>query len=737
MSGSDERSGPAADRVENTVRLGDGARVETLIQTGVLHGDPARSIGLDRPTALDEPLRVLGREVRTRWKREKERVLREHDALPVRWAAAPAELHRDRESAIDLSGVFDEERRGIVPTYRKVPSGRLVVLGPAGSGKTVLTVDFVLRMLDGRGQVRRPVPVRFDLGPWDPREVDLQHWLADRLAHDYPQPGGRRTAADLVDSELVLPVLDGFDEIAEPRRRSALHALSRHDGPLLLTSREEEYAALLAESEPVKSAAAIRLDELAEHDLTRHLVRSGTEAGRRWEPVLRHPPHDAASRNLRHVLRNPLMASLARAAYREAGARPEELLDTTRFPTPALLRRHLLEKYVPTTYDDELATARPIRWRRPWTSRQVQPWFRYLATHLARRDAREHDRARRDAQDLAWWKIAHDLPRRTRMLVVALVTGVAVGAVVFLGHWFLYVAGGSGVAESLVAAAADGVLNGAVAGAGFGLAHGAGLVIRRAAVQPSHVRLRFRRGPRRPDSRSLRTIATRAAVALLLGTAFGFCCGFVPGLVRAGLTGAPVLPTAVVDGLLFAAMFGLGAGLVLFLAALFDAPIDISAAASPEALLAANRRAALFQLLLFGPVFGLSVGVSGYLVVDLLSGRLWGLELVWTWLSSLNFGVLGGVGGGLGAILAWSAWGEWVVFGRIWLPLRGRLPWRPIAFLTDAHERGVLRRHGPVYQFRHALLRTHLEDPRAEPERVVPRADPCGGTDEPILPAAD
>ncbi|MER6847653.1 hypothetical protein AB0A81_26930 [Streptomyces flaveolus] len=46
-----------------------------------------------------------------------------------------------------------------------------------------------------------------------------------------------------------------------------------------------------------------------------------------------------------------------------------------------------------------------------------------------------------------------------------------------------------------------------------------------------------------------------------------------------------------------------------------------------------------------------------------------------------------------------------------WLALRGRLPWRLMHFLADAHEhRGVLRRVGAVYQFRHAELQRRMAD---------------------------
>jgi hypothetical protein len=55
-----------------------------------------------------------------------------------------------------------------------------------------------------------------------------------------------------------------------------------------------------------------------------------------------------------------------------------------------------------------------------------------------------------------------------------------------------------------------------------------------------------------------------------------------------------------------------------------------------------------------------------------------------------------------------KAWGQWLVFARFWLPLRGELPWRAEAFLEDAVARGALRRTGAVYRFRHVRLRDAL-----------------------------
>lgn len=57
--------------------------------------------------------------------------------------------------------------------------------------------------------------------------------------------------------------------------------------------------------------------------------------------------------------------------------------------------------------------------------------------------------------------------------------------------------------------------------------------------------------------------------------------------------------------------------------------------------------------------------------------------------------------------VCFSAWGR-LVATRIWLGTTGRLPWRLMTFLSDAHHRGVLRQSGALYQFRHLQLQQRL-----------------------------
>ena len=81
---------------------------------------------------------------------------------------------------LDSMGSLDT----IATDYRKIPSGRLVVLGEPGSGKTILSMRLLLDFLNIRTKVE-PVPVIFSIGPWNPA-VSLRDYLTKCLTRDYP-----------------------------------------------------------------------------------------------------------------------------------------------------------------------------------------------------------------------------------------------------------------------------------------------------------------------------------------------------------------------------------------------------------------------------------------------------------------------------------------------------------------------------------------------------------------------
>ena len=77
--------------------------------------------------------------------------------------------------------------KGVSTYYRMHPTGRMVVLGTPGSGKTVLLLSLICQLgdyrkaLDDSSRAAVPVPMRSDLAGWDV-SVPLETWLAGEVA---------------------------------------------------------------------------------------------------------------------------------------------------------------------------------------------------------------------------------------------------------------------------------------------------------------------------------------------------------------------------------------------------------------------------------------------------------------------------------------------------------------------------------------------------------------------------
>jgi len=698
-------------RLADALALEEVERVELLAAAG--HARPEPRPDTDSDTDSDSDTEVtrgsvvdgrlteaagqLAHAIRARWQREEEqRQIRDPFPLPVRWQPVPGELTdswanirrargRDTHEPLDLTGELSE----VVDVYRRLPSGRLVVLGRAGSGKTILTLRFVLDLLAVRADAD-VVPVIFSLGSWNPTASAFRDWLTEQLVRDHPGlsapgPDGSTLAAALVETDRILPVLDGFDEIAGGLHRAALEALNGTTLPLLLTSRSEEYAAAVAGTDVLTAAGGVVLTDLTPEDLAGYLPRTTRKTGRDgtvWQPVLA-ALRDHPDGHLAAVLTTPLMVGLARTIYSDTpDDDPSVLLDTERFATAAAVEEHLLGNFVPTVYRRQTENGR-------FDPARVPHWLGHLANHLDQLGT----------HDLAWWQLGTSMRRSARVLVVALVVALTIGLVDMVVEGFL--AGGLTVFGIVF-----GAVLGLVAGLAFGLLHGLVARFLRPALEPSRVRVRLRGGTRT-------NVASRFRIGAVAGLLLGLLLGLVRELVRVLVLGhGRGFLSGAADSVVFGVVFGLSGGLVLVLMAWCETPLDIKSAGSPGDLLRVNRATVVVQVLVFGPVFALAVTFASWFVVQLLRRlppeSVLGLAFSWNPLFGLALGFVGAIGAGLGYALSVTAWGQWLVFGRLWLPLTGRLPWAVPAFLDDAYRRGVLRRAGAVYQFRHARLQDHL-----------------------------
>ncbi|MGW7404531.1 NACHT domain-containing protein [Streptomyces sp. NPDC054833] len=501
----------------------------------ILRGDadpPPRSADADRRRAAD----ALAEAVRDQWAAEA-RLRRLQDPVPLDVGWAPAD-RRLADHAVNIRRVRplpaprDRRTEDAGGPFATLPGRRLVVLGGPGSGKTVLAMRFVLDRLAAR-RSGGPVPVIFPLAGWDPRQTGLRDWLADRLATDYrplaaPADGRHTLARALLDAGLVLPVLDGFDELARPACGEAVRRINAElddDLPLLLTSRGAAWATAVAEGDVLTAAEVIELLPLDLAQAGAHLERTARplhpadgEPRTVWTPVL----SELARRPrapLAQALAAPLMVALARAVYGDTSRDPSELLDRERFPTVDAVEEHLLGAFVPAAFADMGPRAAGDAVRR----------LTLLARAL-------HGRG---TGRLAWWELESILPRALRVYAPGLLAMAVMSA--------LLLPVSVARATSDLADVRDVVSVGAtLVGQTLGFAFGA------ACLLPSH--------GGRPDRRFLaRQTLLTAAVSALLWAGYAYAddlrFGFRFGAVTDGWV--PELLGGCLFSLLFTLFFGI------------------------------------------------------------------------------------------------------------------------------------------------------------------------------------
>lgn len=597
------------------------------------------------------------------------------------WASGPAQL---AGTDSDLSKVL-----------LRVPTRRLVVLGGPGAGKTMLMVRLLRDLLASRAS-GDPVPVLLPLASWNPAETDLRTWLTDQLTIDYPAlaaevpsgTGDTPLSAALLDAGLVLPILDGLDEIADSVRGQAIAKINDSLLPgsqLVVTCRTAHYREAIGASDGVRltlrAAAGVELRALDAEAVAAFLQDdAGLQAEERWSPVLTVLGTQAPAGL---ALTTPLMVALARTIYN-----PRQGEHAQKLPDPAELcaladqdavEEHLFDAFIHAAYRD--------RGDGRWTAPQAEKWLTFLARHLERTVG---------SPDLAWWQLPEAAPAASfEVLFMALSTGAGLGAPAGFGAWWLV---GHVLGLPSAASWAGFLVGGMIMFASVLVASRYVVSFSRSHSPSSGLSFDFDEVPFGLRFGAGGFVVGMLYAGLRLGIRAGLKAearGGVEAGIRAGIAAAyrAGLPAAVAFGLI---------ALVLGLFMMFEPePGDLAAAVSPRAVLARDRRAVLIPVL----VLAVLLGLTTWLTIDLLPGAGRTLGLGPDLGAGLGFGL--GVFTGLLVIGHEAAWLDYDL-ARGWLALRRRLPWALMSFLADAHQRGVLRQAGAVYQFRHIELQRRL-----------------------------
>ncbi|MCT9139455.1 NACHT domain-containing protein [Streptomyces violarus] len=698
--------------------------------------------GCSTTDQLAEAKAALARLVESQWRKEAGlRQLHNPVPLPVSWSNSPSVGVHDHPELIGGAISCQADRgEALAAAFRQqLPRRRLVVLGPAGSGKTTFAVLLALSLLQNRLD-SEPVPILLTAASFDPERESIHDWLRRRITADYPTLAdadtyGPTAIDDLLAGHQVLPVIDGLDELPKEVQASVLTALNGTldtDAPLVLTSRTDEYTAAAASARALSGAAVIAPAALSAQD-SLALLRLATPVGpsqqQRWDSLTDHlatHPAGAAAQ----ALTSPLTVALARTVYAEGTSNPEELRN---FASKEAIEDHLLGALIPTVY----ATARrrdPAK--HPWNPEHAHRFLTQLARGMQRQGT----------TDLEWWKLHHWVPAVSRTwarsgawtvtVFVLTLLGYAIGralpeyspekleslewipgsvAVAVLGMCWLAAwivtrpRLGARRLSSAVLTAVCGALAFAVPGMMVDRADDlpnvfyaiacllfwgfAFLLVLHSAGPPAPPLLPSR-GTLVPGNWPRRLLL---AVATFLGTTALATVAFRLYALVFVKPGQPELPWA--HGLILGALFGALQALLYWM----RGTTSKEEVTSPVSSVRADRLVALVSC-----GGGFLLAALPYTLAFVAKRALEELDISPLTVFVCTLLCVGPTGLILG--LAAHAW-PYYTAARLLLSARGQLPWRLQAFLTSAHHLGVLRQVGPVYQFRHARLQEHLARP--------------------------
>jgi hypothetical protein len=151
-----------------------------------------------------------------------------------------------------------------------------LILGNPGSGKTTLLLQLTEKLLDrADNDDSLQIPVVFHLSTWAIGRHPFEDWLIEELSLRYGVSKG--LGRMWVKENVILPLLDGLDEVAPEHRESCIEAINQFRkvnslGSLVICSRIEEYDAI---NVPLNLPTAVLVKPLTRPQIDEHLKNIG------------------------------------------------------------------------------------------------------------------------------------------------------------------------------------------------------------------------------------------------------------------------------------------------------------------------------------------------------------------------------------------------------------------------------------------------------------------------------
>ncbi|MBV9020167.1 MAG: NACHT domain-containing protein [Ktedonobacteraceae bacterium] len=156
--------------------------------------------------------------------------------------------------------------------------GELLILGEPGSGKTTLLLELARTLLERATEDEaHPLPVVFNLSSWAQKQRSLSDWMVEELHSKYQVP--RELAQSWVQSEQILPLLDGLDEVTASVRSDCIETINTYRQQhgllsLVVCCRQTEY---FAQSTRLLLRRAVVVQPLSAEQIETYLTSGGEQ----------------------------------------------------------------------------------------------------------------------------------------------------------------------------------------------------------------------------------------------------------------------------------------------------------------------------------------------------------------------------------------------------------------------------------------------------------------------------
>ncbi|MGB3491614.1 MAG: NACHT domain-containing protein [Elainellaceae cyanobacterium] len=267
---------------------------------------------------------------------------------------------------------------------RDTISGKLLILGEPGSGKTTTMLDLARELIQSaQDDPDAPIPVLFNLSSWrkfQPSKKSaatdsIAEWMARELNSKYGV--SRKLGQEWLAEQKLLPLLDGLDEVASERQVACLLAINQFlkgeqvPPALTICCREEEYDQLItAANTRLNLNGAICLRPLNDAQVKNYLTT--LDCADLWSTLQQ-------DEQLLELIKTPLWLSLSVLARKEL-----DLESWSRQESLEQRRTQLLDGYVRRMLHDCPVNSRAYQGKNVEEpeARQTRRWLIWLAKRL-------------------------------------------------------------------------------------------------------------------------------------------------------------------------------------------------------------------------------------------------------------------------------------------------------------------------------------------------------------------